>query len=84
MTSVDVPENNIHHLLDTILLQQCSLSLHKIFIKFCHVDFNSYNPLPNDKILDLSKLKTFADNKINVTQKLKFALGRVKNSVGKG
>ena len=26
----------------------------------------SFNPLPNDKILDSSKLKAFADNKFNV------------------
>ena len=43
-----------------------------------------FNSLPNDKIVDLSKLKTFADDKLIVTQKLKFALGRVENSVGKG
>ena len=30
------------------------------------------NSLPNDKILDPSKLKAFADNKINVIQKLHF------------
>ena len=35
------------------------------------------NSLPNDKILDWSKLKAFADNKINVTEKLKFVLERV-------
>ena len=29
-------------------------------------------------------MKAFADNKINVTEKLKFVLGRVENSVGKG
>ena len=33
------------------------------------------NSLPNDKSLDWSKLKAFADDKINVTKKLKFALG---------
>ena len=47
--------------------------------KFCHL----VNFLQNDKILDRSKLKAFADNKIYVTEKLKFALGRVKNIVGK-
>ena len=40
--------------------------------------------LPNNKILDLSKLKGSADNKINVTKKLKFALERAENIVGKG
>ena len=42
------------------------------------------NPLPNHKILDLSKLKAFADDKINVTEKLKFLLGRVENIARKG
>ena len=42
------------------------------------------NSLPNDKFLDWSKLKAFADDKINESQKLKFAFGRVENIVGKG
>ena len=42
------------------------------------------NALSNDKILDCSKLKTSAYDKINVNQKLKFDLGRVENIVGKG
>ena len=42
-----------------------------------------FNSLPNDKILDLSKLK-FANEKINVTKKLKFVLGMVENIVVKG
>ena len=33
---------------------------------------------------DQSKLEAFADDTINVTQKLKFVLGRVENIVGKG
>ena len=41
------------------------------------------NSFPNDKILDLSKLKAFADDKSNVTQTLKFVLGRLENIVGK-
>ena len=43
-----------------------------------------YNFLPNDKILDWSKLKAFADDKINVNQKLKSDTGRVENIVKKG
>ena len=44
------------------------------------------NSLPNNKILDWSKLKAlnFADNKLNVAEKLKLTLGRVENIVGKG
>ena len=41
------------------------------------------NSLPNDKILDWSKLKAFADEKINVNQKLKSVLAWVENFVGK-
>ena len=44
----------------------------------------SFNSLPDDNILDLSKLKAFADDKLNVTPKLKFVLRRVENNVGKG
>ena len=42
------------------------------------------NLLPNDKLLDWLKLKACADDKINVTYKQKFSLGRVKNIAGKG
>ena len=40
--------------------------------------------LPNDKMLEWSRLKPFADNKINVTEKLNFLLGRIVNIVQKG
>ena len=42
------------------------------------------NPLPNDKLLDWSKLKALADDQINVTEELKFDFERVENIVGKG
>ena len=42
------------------------------------------DPLPNNKKLDWSKSKAFADDKINVIEKLKFVLGRVENMVGNG
>ena len=44
----------------------------------------SVNSLPNDKILDLTKFKAFADDKIILTQKLKFMLEGLENIVGKG
>ena len=52
----------------------CASTDEKFIIKF----------LPNDKILDLSKFKSFTDDNLNVYQKLKFAFGRVENIVGKG
>ena len=38
----------------------------------------------NYKILDLSKMKAFIEDNLNVNQKFKFALGKVYNIVGKG
>ena len=43
-----------------------------------------FNSLPNDKMLDLSKLKASTDNKINVAENVKFVVERVENIVGKG
>ena len=42
------------------------------------------NSLPNGKFLDWAKLKAFADCKIKVTEKMKFALEMVENILGKG
>ena len=42
------------------------------------------NSLPNDEILEWSKLKAFADVKINVTKISKFVLKTEENIVGKG
>ena len=38
--------------------------------------FSHLNSLPNNRILDSSKLKAFADDKINVTKELKLILER--------
>ena len=43
-----------------------------------------FNSLTIDIILDLSKFKAQADNKVNVTVKLKFVLERLENISGKG
>ena len=47
----------------------------------CQVSF--FNPLPDDKILGLPKLKAFADDKLNVTQNLKDVFHRIESIVGK-
>ena len=41
-------------------------------------------PFPNDKILDLTKLKAFADDKLNLTKVIMSVFDRVENIVGKG
>ena len=41
------------------------------------------NSLPNDKISDWSKLKAFSDDKVDVTEKVKFVLGREEKHCGK-
>ena len=48
-----------------------------------HVNIH-LNSSPNDKNLDWTKLKAFADDKINVNETLKLVFGRVENIVGKG
>ena len=56
----------------------------------CHHCISAYpvytelNSLPNNKFLDWSKFKAFADDKINLTLKHKFCLGWIENIVGKG
>ena len=43
-----------------------------------------FNPFPNDRILDMTKLKEFADNDFNIDRNgWKFSK-RVENTVGKG
>ena len=41
-------------------------------------EVEGHKSLPNDEISDRLKFKAFADNKINVTEKLKFVLGKGK------
>ena len=53
-------------------------------IKTVQLNSPKINSLPNDKILDLSKYKAYADDTINMNQKLKLDFRRVENIVGKG
>ena len=43
-----------------------------------------FHPFPRDKILEQTKLKAFADDKLNVTKMIVSAFDRVENIVGKG
>ena len=45
---------------------------------------NLLNSLPNSKLLDLSKLKAFADDRINVAEMMFSVSDREENIVGKG
>ena len=45
---------------------------------------NGPNSLSNDKILDLKKLKAFADIKLSFAKKRGFLFDRIKRIVGKG
>ena len=42
------------------------------------------DPLPDDKILALSKLEAFADDNYNMAKAIKFVFHRVENFEGKG
>ena len=72
------------------LFVQLDLDLHclprQVLFPHCFYKIFSsgmFNSLPNDKILNRTKLKAFADDKINVIKKLKIVLGLVENIVGK-
>ena len=59
--------------------------LYKVVVSEFLVSISSdekINSLPNNNILDKTKSKAFADDKIYATQKLKPIFGRVKNIVG--
>ena len=43
-----------------------------------------FTPLPNDQVLDMTKLKGFADDKLNVDKTTISLLDRVENTEGKG
>ena len=48
------------------------------------IAFSVLTLLPDDKILDQSKLKAFADDQLNITKIMISVLNRVENLVGKG
>ena len=54
-------------------------------IRYTAVKFEllEFNPLPDDKILDQTKLKAFADDKLNVTKMIISVFDRIKNILGK-
>ena len=43
-----------------------------------------FNPFPHDRSLDQTKLKAFADDKLNITKIIISVFDRVENMVGKG
>ena len=43
-----------------------------------------FDSLPNDKVLDVTKLRAFADNKLNVAKRAISLSDGVENTVGKG
>ena len=43
----------------------------------------TFNSFPNDKIADVTKLKAFADDKLNVARMMISLLDRIENTVGK-
>ena len=53
-----------------------------IVLDKCHKKISP--AIPNNKFLDWTKLKRFADDKVNVAKMIIFLLCRVENIVGKG
>ena len=52
--------------------------------RLCLTSCVLFNPLPNDKIFDWSKLKAFADDNLKVVKMMIDVIERVENTVGKG
>ena len=50
--------------------------------KIC--DLSPFNPLPNNKIVDLTKFKALEDDKFSVAKMMISLLDRVENTVRKG
>ena len=65
-----------------IFPRACPSELLTYFVLYRKI--SGFNSSRNDKIVDQSKLKVFADDKINVTQKIKFVSGSLENVVGEG
>ena len=55
----------------------------KLFV-LLFVNFLPVNPFPNNKFLDSSKLKEFADNSFNFDENDRKLFKQVENTVGKG
>ena len=75
----EIARNEQFLLFPQCFLKACFPGASKGFIVWERV-----NCLPNDKFLDWSKLKALAEVKVNVTEKMKFVLGRIESLVGKG
>ena len=78
--------NNLLNTLPQYLLKQIHS---KPFLKSAlrNMDGSStqmFTSLPNNKILDVTKLNAFADDKVNVAQMLVSVFDRIENIVGKG
>ena len=69
----------------TLYLEVCCISPNKSALPSSSSPFRkTLNPFPHDKILDQTKLKAFADDKLNVTKMVISVFHRVENIEGKG
>ena len=69
--------NTLYHIKESKLISNLS----KFVV--CRYQHFQVNPLPNDKILDMFKLKALADDKIKVTKKTDICFGKGKKQCGK-
>ena len=75
---------------DALKLYSCGIHCEKkrncllqCFLSFMALIFY-FNPFPHNKILHQTKMKAFADGKINVTKMIISVFDRIENIVGKG
>ena len=65
------------------MVSEYGLRSQSIFMDRFNTSHGNINSLANDKMLDMSKFKAFADEKSNGAKMAKFVCNRVENIVGK-
>ena len=66
-----------------ILAVKVALNLNPTNQPITSLPYDMFTPLPNHKILDMTKLKAFADNKLNIAKMMISLFERAENAVGK-
>ena len=77
-------ETQLTQKIETVGLSEPGHSEHDWKVMESRLKVRLFKSLPNDNILDWSKLKAFADDKIILNEKLEFVLEIIENIVGKG
>ena len=73
-TSISSFSHNVFYPLKNKIKNNIQFNKHIYFVVCKWFQCSGLNSLPKDKILDWSKLKAYADDKINTNENMKFVL----------